>query len=78
MHETEPHRPCASLPAYEASLGSQSAAQRSGMDSEARPLRLAQEIWKTNLDLQKQFPNTEFHLELIQFWAVAHLLNSGQ
>ena len=40
MHETEPHRPCASLPAYEASLGSQSAAERSGMNSEARPFRM--------------------------------------
>ena len=47
-------------------------------DSDSRPLCLGQKIWKTSLGLQKQHPNTEFHLKLAQFWAVAHLPHSRQ
>ena len=44
----------------------------------AGPLRLGHNLSKTSLDLQKQFPNTKFHLKFVQFWAVVHLPHSGQ
>ena len=43
----------------------------------AGPLRLGHNLSKTSLDLQKQFPNTKFHLKFVQFWAVVHLPHSG-
>ena len=75
-HATGPHRLCASLPECQASLGPQSAAERSGVDSEPQRHRMSHNIWKTSLRFQKQLPNTEFDLELAQFWAVARLPNS--
>jgi len=48
------------------------------VDPEARPFRLGQTTWKTSMGLQKQFPNTQFHLELAKFWAVAHFPNPEQ
>ena len=48
------------------------------MDSEAWPFRFGQKIWKISLDIQKHFPNQIVYVKFAQFWALAHLPNSGQ